>query len=72
MKNLGTPALANAARRALRKDSGALGCALALQAGDWLFLRPRQSEAVLTQFGPLSVVDGAEVVARWDTFAPSA
>ncbi|NRF65507.1 alanine racemase [Aquincola sp. S2] len=44
----------------------------ALQPGDWLFLRPRQSEAVLLQFGALAVVDEGQVVERWPVFDASA
>ncbi|WP_284619567.1 alanine racemase [Aquabacterium humicola] len=44
----------------------------ALKPGDWLFLRPRQSEAVLLQFGDLVVVDEGRIVDRWPVFPASA
>jgi D-serine deaminase-like pyridoxal phosphate-dependent protein len=44
----------------------------ALAPGDWLFLRPRQSEAVLLQFGDLVVVDEGRIVERWPVFPASA
>ncbi len=36
-----------------------------LQADDFIFLRPRQSEAVLQQFGDIVVVEGGRVTERW-------
>lgn len=44
----------------------------AIAAGDWLFLRPRQSEAVFLQFGAILVVDGGKPVAHWPVFPASA
>lgn len=41
-------------------------------AGDWLFLRPRQSEALFLQFGAIVVVDGGKPVAQWPVFPVSA
>ena len=36
-----------------------------LQADDFIFLRPRQSEAVLQQFGDIVVVEGGRITERW-------
>ena len=33
--------------------------------GDWIFLRPTQSEFVFLQFGDIAVYDQGEIVARW-------
>ncbi|WP_214472730.1 alanine racemase [Mesorhizobium sp. dw_380] len=33
--------------------------------GDYAFLRPTQSEAVLQQFGPIAVFSGGKIVDRW-------
>ncbi len=44
----------------------------ALRPDDWLFLRPRQSEAVLLQFGPLARFDGREITGFWPVFPVSA
>ncbi|MER8805947.1 alanine racemase [Mesorhizobium australicum] len=33
--------------------------------GDYAFLRPTQSEAVLQQFGPIAVLSGRRIVDRW-------
>ncbi len=38
--------------------------------GDWAFLRPTQSEAVLAQFGRLRVIEGETLAARWPVYAP--
>ncbi len=43
-----------------------------LKPDDYVFLRPRQSEAVLLQFGDLAVYDGEKITARWPTFPISA
>jgi D-serine deaminase-like pyridoxal phosphate-dependent protein len=43
-----------------------------LAVGDWLFLRPRQSEAVFLQFGAIVVVDNGLPVERWPAFPASA
>jgi D-serine deaminase-like pyridoxal phosphate-dependent protein len=43
-----------------------------LSVGDWLFLRPRQSEAVFLQFGAIAVLDGGQVVDHWPVFPASA
>jgi len=37
----------------------------AARPGDYAFLRPTQSEAVLQQFGPIAVLSGGKVVDRW-------
>lgn len=37
--------------------------------GDWAFFRPTQSEAVLTQFGRLRVVEHGAVTERWQTYS---
>lgn len=39
-----------------------------LKPGDWVFLRPRQSEAVLLQFGEMLAVRGDRVEARWPVY----
>lgn len=44
----------------------------ALSPGEWLFLRPRQSEAVFLQFGPLARFDGREITGLWPVFPVSA
>jgi D-serine deaminase-like pyridoxal phosphate-dependent protein len=43
-----------------------------IAAGDWLFLRPRQSEAVFLQFGAITVVEQDRVTETWPAFAASA
>jgi len=43
-----------------------------LQAGDWVFFRPRQSEAVFLQFGPLAVLNQGRIADRWPVFPASA
>ncbi len=43
-----------------------------LAVGDWVFLRPRQSEALFLQFGPIVAVDGGRPVAAWPVFPASA
>ena len=43
-----------------------------LKVGDWVFLRPRQSEAVFLQFGAIAVVDQGQVVGHWPVFPASA
>lgn len=43
-----------------------------LKVGDWLFLRPRQSEAVFLQFGAIAVVEQGQVVGHWPVFPASA
>lgn len=40
--------------------------------GDFVFLRPTQSEAVFLQFGPILVYSNGEIVDQWDTFGISA
>ena len=35
---------------------------------DMVFLRPRESEGVLLQYGDIAVFDGGEIVDRWPTF----
>ena len=42
-----------------------------LAPGDWVFLRPRQSEALMLQFGPLYVVQAGALVDRWPVFVPA-
>jgi D-serine deaminase-like pyridoxal phosphate-dependent protein len=44
---------------------------VALQADDFVFLRPTESEGVLTQFGDIAVFDGDAICAHWPTFAPA-
>ncbi|MDG5497852.1 alanine racemase [Niveispirillum sp. BGYR6] len=44
----------------------------ALRPGEWLFLRPRQSEAVFLQFGPIARFDGREITGFWPVFPVSA
>lgn len=43
-----------------------------LKPDDIVFLRPRQSEALFLQFGPIAVYDGGRIVEFWPTFPPSA
>lgn len=43
-----------------------------LAVDDWVFLRPRQSEAVFLQFGDIAVFDGQRITERWPVFAASA
>ena len=38
--------------------------------GDWAFLRPTQSEAVLAQFGRPRLIEDDAVTRRWDVYAP--
>lgn len=40
--------------------------------GDWFFLRPRQSEALFLQFGPIAVFDSGEITQAWPVFPASA
>jgi D-serine deaminase-like pyridoxal phosphate-dependent protein len=40
-----------------------------LQADDWVFLRPTQSEFVFLQFGDIAVYDKGSIVERWPVFA---
>jgi D-serine deaminase-like pyridoxal phosphate-dependent protein len=42
-----------------------------LEAGDHVFLRPRQSESVFLQFGDLAVFDGRRIDAAWPVFTES-
>ncbi|MCH7344587.1 alanine racemase [Pelomonas sp. CA6] len=46
--------------------------ATGLKADDWIFLRPRQSEALLLQFGDLQVYDGGHIATRWPVLPASA
>lgn len=43
-----------------------------LRPDDWIFLRPRQSEALFLQFGPIAVFDGADISQAWPVFPVSA
>jgi len=43
-----------------------------LAVGDWVFLRPRQSEAVFLQFGAIVVVEGGKATSNWPVFPASA
>jgi D-serine deaminase-like pyridoxal phosphate-dependent protein len=43
-----------------------------VKAGDWVFFRPRQSEAVFLQFGDIAVHDQGAIAARWRVFDVSA
>jgi D-serine deaminase-like pyridoxal phosphate-dependent protein len=43
-----------------------------LQPGDWIFLRPTQSEFVFLQFGDIAVYDRGEIVERWPVFGQTA
>jgi D-serine deaminase-like pyridoxal phosphate-dependent protein len=45
---------------------------ITLQADDYIFLRPNQSEAVFLQFGDIALYDGREIKERWPVFSPSA
>lgn len=47
---------------------GPLGVAV----DDFVFLRPRQSEAVMLQFGPVAATRGGVVEAWWEPFPPTA
>ncbi|PIE10229.1 MAG: hypothetical protein CSA72_09515 [Rhodobacterales bacterium] len=49
-----------------------LGAEIPVAPGDFVFLRPHQSEAVLLQFGPLTIVSDGKVVVHWPSFAVSA
>ena len=44
---------------------------VSLDADDFVFLRPTESEGVLTQFGDIAVFDGEAVSAWWPTFRPA-
>jgi len=39
-----------------------------LQADDWMFLRPTQSEFVFLQFGDIAVYEDGKIVERWPVF----
>ena len=41
---------------------------LAIKPDEFVFFRPTQAEAVLTQFGELAVFDGHEISERWSVF----
>jgi hypothetical protein len=43
-----------------------------LQADDWVFLRPTQSEFVFLQFGDIAVYDEAQIVDHWPVFSETA
>lgn len=43
-----------------------------LQADDWVFLRPTQSEFVFLQFGDIAVYDRGAVIERWPVFSEQA
>jgi len=43
-----------------------------LQADDWVFLRPTQSEFVFLQFGDIVVIDQDDIVDRWPVFNTAA
>lgn len=45
---------------------------LSVGVDDLVFFRPRQSEALMLQFGPIAVVSGERVVQWWEPFPPSA
>ncbi|MGQ0709599.1 MAG: alanine racemase [Rhodoferax sp.] len=43
-----------------------------LQVDDWVFFRPRQSEAVLQQFGDIAVVEKGSIQTTWSPFPATA
>lgn len=43
-----------------------------LQPGDWVFLRPTQSEFVFLQFGDIAVFENGQIVDEWPVFAHQA
>jgi len=45
---------------------------ITLQADDWVFLRPTQSEFVFLQFGDIAVYDEAQIVDHWPVFSETA
>jgi D-serine deaminase-like pyridoxal phosphate-dependent protein len=45
---------------------------VALEADDFVFLRPTESESVATQFGDIAVFDGEAISAWWPTFSIAA
>lgn len=47
------------------------GRAANLRPGDYVFLRPRQSEALMLQFGPLVVVQAGAITDRWPVLSPT-
>lgn len=47
------------------------GRAANLRPGDYVFLRPRQSEALMLQFGPLVVVQAGAITDRWPVLSTS-
>lgn len=49
-----------------------LGRRATIQADDFVFLRPTQSEAVMLQFGTVAVYRGGEIQDTWATLPPSA
>ncbi len=44
---------------------------VSLDADDFVFLRPTESEGVMTQFGDIAVFDGEAISAWWPTFRPA-
>ncbi|MHA7835629.1 MAG: type III PLP-dependent enzyme domain-containing protein, partial [Algiphilus sp.] len=47
------------------------GASAILRPGDYVFLRPTQSEALMLQFGPLVVVQAGAIIDRWPVFSGS-
>ncbi len=43
-----------------------------LKPDDWIFMRPRQSEAVFTQFGAIAVMEAGKVVEYWPVYPAQA
>ena len=43
-----------------------------LKVDDWVFFRPRQSEAVLQQFGDIAVLDEGKITQFWRPMAATA
>lgn len=43
-----------------------------MAAGDFVMLRPTQSEAILTHFGPIAIYADGKIVDHWDVFPASA
>jgi D-serine deaminase-like pyridoxal phosphate-dependent protein len=41
---------------------------IGLEPGDWVFLRPTQSEFVFLQFGDIAVYEGSRIVDQWPVF----
>jgi D-serine deaminase-like pyridoxal phosphate-dependent protein len=59
------PLLGRSTNQEMLNGSGSVN----LQADDWVFLRPTQSEFVFLQFGDIAVIDQGQITQRWPVFS---